>query len=244
MYNVLVAEDETILLQSLVMKIQRLWPEAQVVAACESGSDAIAAIRQQPVDVAFLDIQMGEVSGVEVARQVAGKCHIIFVTAYDKYAINAFEAGAVDYLLKPFSDDRLAQAIKRLQHRLLAAPTDLSAVLQKLDAAPNPYLQRLKIQVGNRFWFVETDDVTYFEASGRYVKVMAGGRESLLKIPLRSLAQQLCPETFWQIHRSIIINVKQLDYASSTPSDRLQAYMKGYEQPLPVSRTYHYLFRT
>lgn len=243
MVNVIVAEDEQILLDSLALKIRKFWPEANIVAKSHSGEEALENILKKPVQVAFLDIQMGDMSGIEVALKAARQCHFIFVTAYDQYAVSAFEAGAIDYLLKPYSDARLQDCIDRVRERLGSIPLDISQTLLRLQKEEQKYLKRIKVQIGNRIWLVPVEEVLYLQASGRYVQVVTSTLEALVRMPLKALMDQLDPEYFWQIHRSIAINIHHLDHVSTCEPEQLQVHMKGRPDALPVSRSSQYLFR-
>lgn len=244
MTNLMLADDEPILLDSLAHKLKRYWPQATVVARCLSGEEALEALQSCEVQVAFLDIQMGTLSGIEVALAAANRCHFVFITAFDHYAVSAFETGAIDYLLKPYSDERLQACIARVQQRLQQVPADISQVLQHLIQPPGPeYLKRLKVQIGHRIWLIAVEDILYLQASGRYVKVVTKAREALLRSPLKSLLTQLDPEHFWQIHRSIVINLQHLDHVNVSEPEQFQVYLQGVNQPLPVSRSAQHLFR-
>lgn len=242
MVNLIIADDEPILLDSLAAKLNKFWPDANIVARCQSGEDALAALHTHKVQAAFLDIQMGDMTGIDVALQASGRCHFVFVTAYDQYAVTAFETGAIDYLLKPYSDQRLLSCIDRVNQRLAHQPLDITQTLLNLHQQ-RPFLKRIKVQIGNRIWLVSVTDILYFQASGRYVKVITQEREALVRMPLKSLLTQLDPEHFWQIHRSIVINLNHLDHVSTCEPEQLQVHMKGIEDPLPVSRSSQHLFR-
>lgn len=244
MTNVIIADDEPILLDSLAHKLSRFWPQANILARCQSGEEALEAIQAQPVQVAFLDIQMGTMSGIEVALAARQPCHFVFITAFDHYAVAAFETGAIDYLLKPYSDERLQACIDRVQQRLQQLPLDIRQVLHTLQqqAAPD-YLKRLKVQIGNRIWLVAVEDILFLQASGRYIKVVTKEREALLRTPLKSLLTQLDPDQFWQIHRSIVINLQHLDHVNASEPEQLQVFIKGCSSALPVSRSAQHLFR-
>lgn len=245
MTNLIIADDEPILLDSLAHKLSRYWPQATVLARCLSGEEALEAIQTNPVQVAFLDIQMGNISGIDVALAANKGCHFVFITAFDHYAVSAFETGAIDYLLKPYSDERLQACIARVQQRLNSTPDDISQVLQRLQSHIAPdYLKRLKVQIGNRIWLIAVDDILYLHACGRYVKVVTKEREALLRMPLKALLSQLEPDNFWQIHRSIVINLAHLDHVNSSEPEQLQLYIKGVSTALPVSRSYQHLFRS
>src|SRR5690606_19694176 len=186
MTNLIIADDEPILLDSLAHKLSRYWPQATVLARCLSGEEALESIQTKPVHVAFLDIQMGGISGIDVALAANKSCHFVFITAFDHYAVSAFETGAIDYLLKPYSDKRLQACIARVQQRLNSMPDDISQVLQRLQSHIVPdYLKRLKVQIGNRIWLIAVEDILYLHACGRYVKVVTKEREALLRMPLK-----------------------------------------------------------
>lgn len=244
MVNLIIADDEPILLDSLAAKLTKFWPTANIVAKCQSGEDALDAILANDVQVAFLDIQMGDLTGIDVALKASGQCHFVFVTAYDQYAVSAFETDAIDYLLKPYSDERLQDSISRVKARLSSQPLDISQALLSLQGDSRQYLKRIKVQIGTRIWLVAVQDVLYFQASGRYVKVVTKAREALVRMPLKSLLMQLDPDCFWQIHRSIVINLNHLDHVSASEPEQLQVFMQGVSEPLPVSRSSQHLFRS
>lgn len=232
MVRIVLAEDEDILLRSLALKIQRLWPQAQIVAQCSDGESALEAMLTHQPDVAFLDIQMGQLSGLEVAQFMRNHCKLVLVTAYEQYAIPAFDTGVVDYLLKPYSDQRLLQCIQRLQ-QVLALP------------APPPIapIQRLKLQSGYKMWLQPVAEVSYFRACGRYLEVVTPQRVALLRQSMKCLLAELDPADFWQIHRSYIINVRQLVHVRMQDPDQWWAQLQHQPQPLPISRSYQHLFR-
>ncbi len=244
MTKLLIAEDEEILRLSLAKKLQKYWPAATIVAQCCSGEEALAALEQHQPEVAFLDVQMGALSGLDVACLSSHRCHLVFVTAYDQYAVKAFETGALDYLLKPYSDARLQQCISRLQQRLEQASPP-----QALDPALFPstqsgkYLRQLTLQLGNKIWLQNTADILYFHASGRYVEVVTTEREFVVRTPLKELEKQLDPAIFWRIHRSTLINSQQLDHVKALDSEQMQAWMKGCSKPLAISRSAQHRFK-
>jgi DNA-binding LytR/AlgR family response regulator len=244
MTKLIIADDEPILLDSLAHKLQRYWPQATILARCSSGEEALEVLQTEQVQVALLDIQMGNLSGIDVALAAPKQCHFVFITAFDHYAVSAFETGAVDYLLKPYSDERLQACISRVQQRLQQLPPDISQVLQGLYSQDRPpYLKRLKVQIGHRIWLIAVEDILYLQAAGRYVKVVTKQREALLRTPLKSLLTQLDPEYFWHIHRSIVINLLHLDHVNVSEPEQFQVIVKGVNQALPVSRSAQHLFR-
>ena len=243
MVNILVAEDEEILRVSLINKLEKYWPQNIRIHSASSGSEALQILNNSKPDIAFLDIQMGDMTGMDVAKQTSHCCHIVFVTAYDKYAIEAFDTGAIDYLLKPYSGSRLEECIERLNVRLSSVPVDLNSLLEKINSTDNNYLKRLKIQIGNKIWLIDVADIICLKASGRYVKVLTAEREALVRMPLKNLSEQLDPGLFWQIHRSNIINIAHLDHVKNVDHEQIHAYMKNMEEPIAVSRSYSHLFR-
>ena len=243
MIRILIAEDEEILRISLENKLQKFWPQAEIVASVACGQEALEALNRLQPDIAFLDIQMGDLTGIEVVQQTTHSCHTVFITAYDKYAIQAFDTGAIDYLLKPYSDKRLQECIARLNERLSSVPVNLKQLLVNLNSTGESFLKRLKVQIGNKLWLLPVEDVICFKACGRYVKVHTRDREALVRMPLRSLCEQLDPELFWQVHRSTVINIEQLDHINTTDNEQMQAHLKHFTQPVAISRSFSHLFR-
>jgi DNA-binding LytR/AlgR family response regulator len=249
MPTAIIAEDEPILRQQLEAKLTKLWPELDIVACVEDGAAALDALEERMPDLAFLDIQMPEVTGVEVARHIAGRAHVVFVTAYDQYAIQAFETGAVDYLLKPATDERLAVTIERLKAKLTAPvtpPTDLSAVLAQLNerlGARKERLQWIKATIGQNLRLIPVADVLFFQSDEKYTRVVTADTEALIKTPIRELLDGLDPDVFWQIHRSTVVNASAI--SAVTRDFRGQAHVKvrGRDDSLVVSRIYSHLFK-
>jgi len=246
MPTAIVAEDEDILRTQLQGKLAKLWPELEVIASVADGAAALEALEDRVPDFMFLDIQMPEMTGVEVARHVAGRCHVVFVTAYDQYAIQAFETGAVDYILKPAADERLAVTVERLKAKLASPPEDLNAVLAQIGAhlaAGKQRLQWIRATVGQSLRLIPVADVLFFQSDEKYTRVVTADAEALIKTPIRELMDGLDPEVFWQIHRSTLVNVSAI--AAVTRDFRGQAHVKvrGKEESLVVSRIYSHLFK-
>jgi DNA-binding LytR/AlgR family response regulator len=248
MPTAIVAEDEPILRAQLEGKLRKLWPQLEIVASVGDGAAALEALEDRPADLMFLDIQMPEMTGVEVARHVAGRAHVVFVTAYDHYAIQAFETGAVDYILKPATDERLKVTIERLKAKLAAPspPADLGAVLAKLNEqlqGGKPRLQWIKATIGQNLRLIPVADVLFFQSDEKYTRVVLADGEALIKTPIRELLDGLDPEVFWQIHRSTLVNVSAI--AGVTRDFRGQAHVriKGKDDNLVVSRIYSHLFK-
>ena len=212
------------------------------------GAAALEALEDRAPDFMFLDIQMPEMTGVEVARHVAGRAHVVFVTAYDQYAIQAFETGAVDYILKPATDERLAVTIERLKAKLAAPapPADLNAVLSQLTrqmSAGKQKLQWIKATIGQTLRMIPVGEVLFFQSDEKYTRVVLADGEALIKTPIRELLDGLDPDVFWQIHRSTLVNVNAI--AGVTRDFRGQAHVKvkGKDENLVVSRIYSHLFK-
>jgi len=246
MPTAIVAEDEPILRAQLEGKLRKLWPELEIIASVEDGAAALEALEDRAPDFMFLDIQMPELTGVEVARHVGNRAHVVFVTAYDQYAIQAFETGAVDYILKPVTDERLAVTVARLKEKASSPPTNLDAVLQLLadeSRARRGRLQWIKATMGQNLRLIPIADVLFFQSDEKYTRVVTVDSEALIKTPIRELMDGLDPEVFWQIHRSTLVNVNAI--AGVTRDFRGQAHVKikGKDETLVVSRVYSHLFK-
>jgi len=243
MINILVAEDEEILRVSLINKLVKYWPQTVSITSVSSGSEALKVLNELKPDIAFLDIQMGDISGIDVVKQTDHCCHVVFVTAYDKYAIQAFDAGAIDYLLKPYSDTRLKECIERVNVRLSSVPLNLKQLLLNVNSTGEQYIKRLKIQIGNKIWLTPVEDILCLKASGRYVKVLTKEREALVRMPLKNLCEQLDPDIFWQVHRSTVMNIAHLDHVKNIDHEQIQAHMNNMKEPIAISRSFSHLFR-
>jgi DNA-binding LytR/AlgR family response regulator len=254
MARAVVAEDEALLRQALLAALGEAWPQLQVVAECEDGASALEAIAEHQPDVAFLDIRMPGLTGLEVATasaEASPATQIVFVTAYDQYAIDAFERGAIDYLLKPIAADRLAATVQRVQARAAAGSTDsaaLAALIQQLGARPSearaePPLSWITASTGRETRLILLDDVVYFRADNKYTTVMTADGEALLRKPIRELLDVLDPAVFRQIHRSTIVNMKAV--ASIVRDDTGKGTVRLRQRPetLTVSQPFMVLFR-
>src|SRR5918996_843162 len=215
------AEDEPLLADELAEMLQALWPELRIVARADDGVAALNAIEAHQPDVAFLDVHMPLLTGIEVARQIAGRCHVAFITSYDEHAVEAFEAGAMDYILKPPTPARLAITIQRLKTRLQEPPVDLRRALRDLvERAPSTprYLQWINASRGAAVRLITVEEILYFKSDHKYTLVVTADTEALIKKTIKELAAELDPTMFWQVHRSSIINVHAID--SVTRDDR------------------------
>ena len=248
MPTAIVAEDEPILRTQLEGKLAKLWPELEIIASVGDGAAALEALEDRAPDFMFLDIQMPEMTGVEVARHVGPRAHVVFVTAYDQYAIQAFETGAVDYILKPATDERLALTIQRLKAKLdaPAPPPDLGGMLAELTrqmSGGKQKLQWIKATIGQTLRMIPVGEVLFFQSDEKYTRVVLADGEALIKTPIRELLDGLDTDVFWQIHRSTLVNVSAI--AGVTRDFRGQAHVKvkGKDESLVVSRIYSHLFK-
>jgi DNA-binding LytR/AlgR family response regulator len=240
-------EDEALLCDELRRALAALWPELDVVAEAASGIEALQLLDRKAPDVLFLDIQMPGMSGLDVARHAQGRCHVAFVTAYDAYAVAAFDAGAVDYVLKPLQMSRLATTVERLKGRLAAgpAPARLDQLLRALSrgAEPQGYLRWINASLGSVVRVITVEEVLYFQADTKYTRVVMAEGEALVRLSLRELSEQLDPATFWQVHRSTIVNANAIAGVTRDFRGRLLLGLKSRPEKLAVSEPYHHLFR-
>jgi DNA-binding LytR/AlgR family response regulator len=247
MTRVLIAEDEPLMRERLLAMLATAWPEAEVVLVAENGNDAWDGFLEHEPEVAFLDIRMPGMSGLEVAERIGEMAHVVFVTAYDQYAVEAFDAGAVDYLLKPVEADRLARAVARLRAKLSARPSDLGDILRHLKTAlpgaPREKMKWIKASVGKQIRLIDVDEVLFFQSDTKYTRVVLPEFEALVRIPLKDLLSGLDPARFWQIHRGTMVNVNAIAAAERVDAERLEVLLRGSDERLPVSRTFTHLFR-
>jgi len=241
-----IAEDEPLLRAEFKEMLTRLWPELSICAEAEDGVETLHAIEQHSPDVLFLDIQMPGMSGLEVARQTGGKCHIVFVTAYDHYAVAAFEQGAVDYVMKPFSASRLAATVSRLKDKVGSAPANLDGLLQTLlkANATKEYLRCITASQGQDLRLITVDEICYFQADNKYTLVVTAQQQSLIRRSIKELMQELDPALFWQIHRGTVINVNAISGVHRDIGGRLHVKLKERKETLPVSDPYLHLFKS
>ena len=241
----LIAEDELLLRAELRRALTSAWPELVVCAEAGDGLEAIRLLDAHAPDILFLDIQMPGMSGLEVARLASGRSHVVFVTAYDKYAIAAFEEGAVDYLLKPFGADRLETAIARLKQRLNSTPATLDGILRALAAnAPRKnYLRWVTLARGHELDLITVDEVCYFQADHKYTLVYTPTLESVIRKPIKDLVDELDPDLFWQIHRSTLVNVNAIAGIARDLRGHMRVRLKQRKESLSVSESFAYRFR-
>jgi len=206
----MIAEDEPLMRERLKEKLAEAWPELAIVAEAGDGTAALEAFAQHRPQLAFLDIRMPGKSGLDVAAEIGNDCHIVFITAYDQYALKAFEAGAVDYLLKPVESDRLALAVERMRKKLAAPPADLTALVKELRSTltqGTPRMKWIKAAIGKQVKLIAVSDVLYFQSDAKYTRVVLAAGEALIRTPLKELMAELDPDHFCQIHRGTIVNL-------------------------------------
>ena len=253
MTRCVIAEDEALLREALVTLLADAWPDLQIVAECEDGAAALEAIVAHQPEVAFLDIRMPGLTGLEVAAAIAEASpdtQIVFVTAYDQYAIDAFDKGAVDYLLKPIAPERLAATVQRVQSRLSRGNPDaeafaamLSQLGARLPAAVAEPLVWITASTGKETRLIMVDDIAYFQADNKYTVVMTAEGEALLRKPIRELLDVLDPALFKQIHRSTIVNLKAIASITRDDTGKGTVKLKSRPETLAVSQPFMTLFR-
>jgi DNA-binding LytR/AlgR family response regulator len=244
MPTALIAEDEPMLLAQLKSRLAEAWPELAIIAEAANGADALAMVDAHQPDIVFLDIRMPVKSGIEVASALEGRCHTVFVTAYDEYAVAAFDEGAVDYVLKPVSPERIAKVVARLKSRLASAPLDLSAVLARLAAREGGgFLKWIRASLGATMKLIDVGDVLYFQAEDKYTKVVTAAGDAHIKKPIKELFEELDPETFWQIHRATIVNLRAIAKIERDWRDQPVISLRDRDEKLTVSRTFAHRFK-
>ena len=240
------AEDESLLRDQLRELLAAAWPELEIVALAEDGAQAIRALEEQKPDVLFLDIQMPEATGLEVARLASGRCHVVFVTAYDQYAVAAFEEGVVDYVMKPLSGARIATAVQRVKERLKATPANLNGLLDNLADRPRrtgQYLRWINASRGEDVQLITIEEVKYFQSDTKYTRVVAARREGLIRKSIKELVAELDPSIFWQMHRATIVNLSAVESVGRDLNGHVVLRLKDRPEVLQVSQPYAHLFR-
>ena len=241
----IIAEDEHVLREQLREILATVWPELALECAAD-GLEAIRLLELRAPDVMFLDIHMPEASGLEVARRASSRCHVVFVTAYDQHAVSAFEAGAVDYVMKPLTPARIATAVERVRARLSVAPAELGNVLDRLERAPRrngQYLRWINAAHGTEIQLITTEEILYFQSDAKYTRVIAQRQEGLIRRSVRELAAELDPTTFWRVHRSTIVNLSAIAGVARDAAGHLVLRLKDRPETLQVSQPYAHLFR-
>jgi DNA-binding LytR/AlgR family response regulator len=256
MTSAVLADDERLMREQLRARLGEVWPDLQIVAEAKNGQEAIDAVHAHRPDLVFLDIRMPEKNGLEAAREIGETCHVVFITAYNEYAVEAFESGAVDYVLKPAERERLELTVARLKKRLGTKPSDLSVLLEKLSekldqtgAGTTPagtsskFLQWIQASMGQQIRMIPVADVLFFTSDEKYTRVQTETYEALIRKPIKELVDELDPELFWQIHRATIVNVKAIVGVSRDFRGRQLVQVKGHSTKLEVSRNYTHLFK-
>lgn len=242
----LIAEDEPLMRERLKDKLEEVWPEVDVVAEAEDGEEAIALFHQHRPQVAFLDIRMPGRSGLEVAAEIGEHCHVVFITAYDQYALKAFEAGAADYILKPVETDRLLAVRERMERKLASPPIEMSELLAQLRSSVKGDAGRMKwvkAAVGKQVKLIPVEEVLYFQSDTKYTRVVLASGEALIRTPLKDLLGELDPEKFWQVHRGTIVNLDAVSGVLREDAERQFILLKNRQEKLPISRQFTHLFK-
>ena len=241
----LIAEDEAVLREELRSHLAALWPELRVVGEASDGAEALLLVDRLAPQLLFLDIQMPGLTGLEVARQAAGRCQVVFVTAYDAHAVAAFEEGAIDYVLKPYSVERLGATVSRLRQRIGNGVVPLDRLLNELarNVPERKYLRWINASRGQDVSLITVDEILYFQADAKYTLVITAGGEALIRKPLKELLDELDPANFWPIHRSTIVNANAVAGVTRDFRGRTFVKLKSRKELLPVSETHSHLFR-
>lgn len=251
----LIADDEPLLRDALARQLSEAWPELDVIALARNGREAVRMFEAKRPTICFLDVHMPGLSGVEAAHQIGRRAHLVFVTAYDKYALQAFNEGVLDYLVKPVESARLAETVSRLKERLQTAQpaSNTDALLQQLSeqlqrgAAPAP-LRWIRAQVGQTLRLIPVDDIDYLRSDTKYTLIAwrdDGGQpgEALISTPLKELIAQLDPVHFAQVHRSVVVNLRAISHVTRGENETASIHLRARKDVLPVSRSYVHLFR-
>lgn len=240
----IIAEDEPILRADLQARLASLWPDLKIVGSAANGIEALAMFDVYHPVVLFLDIEMPGLDGLQLARHLSGQCHFVFITAYDSHAISAFETGAVDYVLKPYDNGRLALALGRVKERVAAPPATVEDLLQQLalTTQPKKYLHWIKASRGHEIDLIMVAQVCYFQAEAKYTTVFTERGEAIIRRSIKELASELDPNCFWQIHRSTIVNVEAIETVTRGIGE-LSVKLRSRPVRLSVSEPYRHLFR-
>lgn len=251
----LIADDEPLLREALARQLAHVWPELEIVAQARNGRDAITLFDARSPDICFLDVRMPGLSGIDAAQHIGHRAHMVFVTAYDHYAVQAFAQGVIDYLVKPVEPARLAATVARLKDRLRSAQPAINTdnLLQQLAAqlqranAPAP-LRWLRAQSGQTLRLIAIEDIDFLRSDSKYTRIAWRGdagqpTEALVRIPLKELITQLDPHQFAQVHRSVVVNLRAISHVSRGDNETADIHLKGRTDVLPVSRSHLHLFR-
>lgn len=247
MTSAIIAEDEAPQRAALASLLAELWPELVLLASCSDGNEAIDAIARHSPDIAFLDLRMPGANGLDVARAAHPGMQVIFITAYDTFAVQAFEEGAIDYLLKPVKRDRLEAAIARVRTRLSdGKPGQLSSLIQQLEAklgARTETIRWISAHAAGAIRMLSIDDVLFFQSQDKYTRVVTVDDEAHIRTPLKDLIPQLDAEVFWQVHRGAVVRVSAIRSVKRDDDGKMRLHLKGKVETLPVSPAYAGRFR-
>lgn len=248
MPTAILADDERLMRDQLRLRLNQVWPELEIVGEAKNGEEAIALVQTHKPDFTFLDIRMPGKTGLEAAQTIGSQSHIVFITAYDQYAVEAFERGAVDYVLKPAEPERLRLTVERLKAKLAQPPHDMSAMLTQLAkqmglVVKPTYLQWIQASIGQELRMIPVEDIQFFQSDEKYTRVQTTRYEALIRKPVRDLAEELDPDLFWQIHRSTLVNVNAIEGVARDLRGRHLVLIKGQPDKLEVSRSFVHLFK-
>ncbi len=245
-----VVDDERLMRDQIIGRLKQAWPELVILGEAGNGREAVALVQSLEPDIVFLDISMPGMDGIEAAKALAGRAHVVFITAHDQYAISAFEHGAVDYLLKPAEPERVALTCQRLRERLKQEPDPMNELLaqlsQRLGAGgvkPREYMRWVQASVGANIRMIPTSEILFFRAEDKYTRVQTQRFEALIRKPIKELISELDPAEFWQIHRATVVRVDAVEQVSRNLRGHQVVHVKGSEEKLEVSRTFNHLFR-
>jgi DNA-binding LytR/AlgR family response regulator len=252
MPTAIIADDERLMRDQLRLRLSQVWPELEILGEAKNGDEAVELVDELRPDLTFLDIRMPGKTGMEAAREIGNQSQIVFVTAYDQYAVEAFERGAIDYVLKPPEVERLQVTVERLKERLAkpaAGPVNdsVTAMLSQLAekiASPKPkYLQWIQASIGSDLRMIPVEEILFFRSDEKYTCVQTEKFEALIRKPVRDLADELDPSLFWQIHRATLVNVNAIEGVTRDIRGRHLVMIKGRPEKLEVSRSYLHLFK-
>lgn len=249
MPTAIIADDERLMRDQLRTRLNQVWPELEILAEAKNGEEAVQLVENHQPDFAFLDIRMPVKTGLEAAKMIGGKAHIVFITAYDQYAIEAFDQGAIDYVMKPADVERLGRTVERLKSRMTAgAPNDMSVMLnqlaQQMGLKPKPnYLNWIQASIGQELRLIPVEEILFFQSDEKYTRVQTATYEALIRKPVRDLAEELDPALFWQIHRATLVNAKAISGVVRDMRGRHLVQVKGLTEKLEVSRSFVHLFK-
>jgi len=245
-----VADDERLMREQIVERLKEAWPELVIEGEAANGREAVAMVQSLEPDVVFLDINMPEMDGIKAAQALAGQVHVVFVTAYDQYAIKAFDQGAVDYLLKPVDPERVALTCRRLRERLQQKPDPMNELLERLSqrlgtegVKPRDYMRWIQASVGPNLRMIPTSEILFFRAEDKYTRVQTAGFEALIRKPIKELIDELDPNEFWQIHRATVVRVDAVAQVSRNFRGKQVVHVRGRDDKLEVSRSFAHRFK-